>query len=62
MQDIVGANCGCGSDANASRTVDCTDGLGLTDREEDRCGNCGEPLIEVTFYAGAVVTVCPSRI
>lgn len=51
MQDIVGANCGCGSE-----TIDSTS----VDRQEKSCSICGEELVKMTYYSGAKISVCPN--
>ncbi len=49
MQDIVGANCGCGSVAADSTSVD---------EQEENSSICGEELVEMIFYGGATISVC----
>ncbi len=51
MQDIVGANCGCGAKAPDSLSAD---------EEEKSCSICGEKLAERTYYGGATISICPN--
>jgi len=50
MQDIVGANCGCGSEATDTTSVD---------GPEECCSICGKELVEMTYYGSAAISVCP---
>ena len=51
IQDIVGANCGCGSVMADSTSID---------EQEENCSICGEELVEMIFYGGATISVCPN--
>jgi len=51
MQDIVGANCGCGSETTDSTSID---------GQKEKCSICGKKLVEMTHYGGATISVCPN--
>ncbi len=58
MQDMVGVNCGCGSDAMDDPEDGSIVDLSADDARE-RCSNCGGKLTWSTFYAGVRLRTCP---